>query len=51
MKNIKKVDKGKNFIHIQLYQITINLTSEIKEHKEPFGKRNCTKIVNIQFYT
>lgn len=50
MKNIKKVDKGKNFIHVQFYQITVNLTSEIKEHKEPLV-RSCTKIVSIQFYT
>lgn len=51
MKNIKKVDKGKNFIHVQLYQITINLTSETKEHKEPFGKKlyeNCKySILNL----
>ena len=38
MKNLKQ-DKGKNSIHVQWYQITINLTSETKEHKEPFGKK------------
>lgn len=39
MKNTKKTDKGKNFIHLQLYQITINLTSATKEYKEPFDKK------------
>lgn len=39
MKNTKKTNKGKNFIHVQLYQITMNLTSATKEYKEPFGKK------------
>ena len=51
MKNTKKTNKGKNFIHVQLYQITINLTSETKEYKEPFGKKlyeNCKySILNL----
>lgn len=38
-KNIKKVDKGKNFIHVQFYQITVNLTSIAKEHKDSFSKK------------
>ena len=51
MKNIKKVDKGKNSIHIQFYQITIKLTSATKGYKEPFDKKlyeNCKySIVNL----
>ena len=43
MKNFRQ-DKGKNSIHIQFYQITINLISATKEYKELFGKKlyeNC----------
>lgn len=50
MKNLKQ-DKDKNFIHVQLYQININLTSATKEYKEPFGKKlyeNCKySILNL----
>ena len=35
MKNTKKTNKDKNFIHVQLYQITINLTNTTKEHELP----------------